>query len=129
MHALRSAELRQQPNTLLLQTLYLPVLSMKLKNIHLIYSVKMPWSTNFSEYIDPKDDYSCEIVGDLLHILKAGTTINIVHASLIRYADVIPEADVTTPSIRLGLPMPLAIVEEPPAASPKRAGRPPRISL
>lgn len=101
---------------------------MKLKNIHLIFSVKMPWSTNFSEYIDPKDDYSCEIVGDFLHILKDRTPVVVVHASLIRYADVIPEADATMPSIRLGLPMP-AVDEQPPAASPKRAGRPPRISL
>ena len=106
----------------------MPVLPMKLKNIHLIFSVKMPWSTNFSEYIDPKDDYSCEIVGDFLHILKDRTPVVVVHASLIRYADVIPEADVTTPSIRLGLPMP-TVDEQPPAASPKRAGRPPRISL
>lgn len=100
---------------------------MKLKNIHLIFSVKLPWNANFSEYIDPKDEYSCEIVGDLLHILKDGTTINIVHASLIRYADVIPEPDETKPSIRLGLPV--EKVDEPPAASPKRAGRPPRVSL
>lgn len=127
MHPLRSAQLRQQPNPLLLQALNVSVLSMKLKNIHLIFSVKMPWSTNFSEYIDPKDDYSCEIVGDFLHILKDSVAVVVVHASLIRYADVIPEADATMPSIRLGLPA--QKVDEPPAASPKRAGRPPRISL
>lgn len=41
---------------------------MRLKNAHLLHAVKPPWSTNFTEFLDPRDGYEMHLYEGLIEI-------------------------------------------------------------
>lgn len=124
---------------------------MRLKNIQLLCQVKTPWQSNYYDSIENKPGYEFRILGDFLHIQKDGKTLMVIHASMVRCAEVVEEVTepepviintsgslvpgTVAPSMQLvTMPMPppkphvvmSELPKQAPVQPPKRRGRPPK---
>lgn len=66
---------------------------MRLKNIYLAFPIRAPWSTNFSDHLNPAplDGQEAIACGEWLELREDCVVRAVVHISMVRYAEVDPQ--------------------------------------
>ena len=106
---------------------------MRLVNVFLLFPVKAPWSTQYSESLSPKEGFEVIVIGDWLHIRKDGVTRQVISTSMVRCADVVqeaPPAPAPVERVRIDANATMTMTPEPVELPPppvKRRGRPPKM--
>jgi hypothetical protein len=100
---------------------------MRLVNVHLLYAVKAPWGSQYSEMLQPRPGYDIVWDGPWLRIMRDGKCVQVIAQSMVRSAEVVQEPE---PVIELHVTNPehLKVIEEHAPVQPqKRRGRPPKM--
>ena len=68
---------------------------MRLQNIYLAFPIRAPWSTNFSDHLNPSPlgCHEARIRGEWLELHEDCVVKAVVHISMVRYAEVDPSGD------------------------------------
>ena len=98
---------------------------MRLKNIYLAFPIRAPWSTNFSDHLDPSllCGQEARICGEWLELHEDCVVKAVVHISMVRYAEVDPSGDEEEEEEEEAPEAPMVLKEPEAPVAPRRRGR------